>query len=104
MTNKNEQVEYLGQWVDRSSFRTFIYNETGQKLVESYDQYLADISSGLWWPTKEKTAQKESDLAPLNAENSTATAVIDAATAVDEVKVKREKTKNQFRQAQSLGL
>ncbi len=42
------QVLYLGRWVSREHFRAFVYNENGQYLAKSYDEYSKLISSGLW--------------------------------------------------------
>ena len=42
------QVLYLGRWVPRDSFRAFVYNSSGQKLCNSYDDYEKAISSGAW--------------------------------------------------------
>lgn len=50
---KDNQVLYLGRWVSQSHFRTFIYNESGQRLVNSYDEYMKAIESGLWFSEKE---------------------------------------------------
>lgn len=49
---------YLGQIVDKKYFRTFVYSMNGKKkLVESWDEYERDMSSGLWFSTQED-AQK----------------------------------------------
>lgn len=45
---EDTQVLYLGRWVPKSHFKTFIYNSTDKKLVKSYDEYSQHISSGLW--------------------------------------------------------
>lgn len=47
------QVLYLGRWVPRDSFRVFVYNTSGQKLCNSYDEYQKLISSGTWWAEKQ---------------------------------------------------
>lgn len=44
----DSQVLYLGRWVSRQHFKTFVYNKAGQKLVKSYDEYCHAIASGLW--------------------------------------------------------
>lgn len=51
---KEPQVNYLGRWVDKKHFRTFVYNKTEQKLATSYDEYLKLIESGLWFSQKEE--------------------------------------------------
>jgi len=54
------QFQYLGRWVDKHNFRTFIYNEKGdQKLAESYKEYESLISSGIWFSSKEDASQKK---------------------------------------------
>ena len=46
------QVNYNGRWVDKEHFRAFVYNETEQKLAESYKQYEDLIATGLWFDSK----------------------------------------------------
>lgn len=47
-----EMVKYLGRIVPKEGFRVFIYNiNKEQKLVESWEEYLKEISSGLWHPS-----------------------------------------------------
>jgi|GEM_PF-3324574 len=46
------QIEYMGRWVDKAHFRVFVYNETEQKITDSYEEYEKMISSGLWFDTK----------------------------------------------------
>ncbi len=48
MSTVDGQVLYLGRWVPRNSFRAFVYNSTGTKLCESYDEFEQCISSGVW--------------------------------------------------------
>ena len=45
----DQQVLYLGRWVSKEHFRTFIYNGSEQKLVESYAEYERELASGLWF-------------------------------------------------------
>lgn len=54
-----EQVEYLGRWVDRKHFRAFVYNQSEQKLANSYDEYQELVASGLWFSTKEDALKVE---------------------------------------------
>lgn len=42
------QVLYLGRWVSKEHFRTFVYSKDGKKLAKSYDEYCQLISSGIW--------------------------------------------------------
>lgn len=42
------QVLYLGRWVSKDHFRTFVYSKDGKKLAKSYDEYCQLISSGIW--------------------------------------------------------
>ena len=42
------QVLYLGRWVSREHFRAFVYNNEGQKLAKSYQEFSDLVSSGLW--------------------------------------------------------
>lgn len=46
---------YLGKLVSKQNFRVFIYgpNES-KKLVNSWDEYEAHMSSGVWFATREE--------------------------------------------------
>lgn len=46
-----QQVEYLGRWVDRTTFCAFVYNGSEQKLAKNYNEYEELIASGIWFPT-----------------------------------------------------
>lgn len=46
------QVLYLGRWINKSTFRAFVYNEDGEKLANSYAEYESLIASGLWLAEK----------------------------------------------------
>ncbi len=46
------QVLYLGRWVSREFFRAFVYNSTGQKMANSYQEFSDLISSGIWFADK----------------------------------------------------
>lgn len=51
---QEEMVMYDNRIVPKANFRVFIYNtKNEQKLVESWDEYQAEISSGLWFAKKE---------------------------------------------------
>lgn len=52
------QVMYLTRWVSRNNFRAFVYNETEQKLANSYDEYTSLIESGLWFSQKEDVGKE----------------------------------------------
>lgn len=53
------QVLYLGRWVDKKHFRTFVYDEKGnQKLVNSYQEYESLMAGGIWYPSKPDASQK----------------------------------------------
>lgn len=54
---EGESVIYLGRAVSKNGFRVFVYSLTEQKLVESWDEYIDHISSGVWFATMED-AQK----------------------------------------------
>ena len=46
---------YMGRWVDREYFRTFVFSApdalkgTQKKLAKSWDEYQSLIASGLWF-------------------------------------------------------
>lgn len=48
----DSQVLYMGRWVPREHFRAFVYNSTGQKIAESYQEFSDLISSGIWFAEK----------------------------------------------------
>lgn len=52
--NKHEgQFEYLGRWVDKSTFRAFVYNKNNEStLADSYEKYESLILSGVWFDSK----------------------------------------------------
>lgn len=49
---RTEYVVYQGRKVEKQNFRVFVYNREGQKLVNSYDEYLQEIKSGKWFEAK----------------------------------------------------
>lgn len=55
----DKQVLYLGRWVDREHFCTFVYNSTGQHLAKSYDEFSRLIATGAWFATKEDVIKAE---------------------------------------------
>lgn len=50
----NPQVFYCDRWVDRDSFRAFVYSTSDLKLANSYKEYENLIATGLWFDTKAK--------------------------------------------------
>lgn len=58
MNNSGGQFEYLGKWVNKNHFRAFVYNQNHEeKLADSYDEFEALISSGIWFATKELASE-----------------------------------------------
>lgn len=56
---KDEQFLYLGRWVNKSTFRAFVYDKEGkQKLANSYDEFEKLTTSGIWFITKDDALQK----------------------------------------------
>lgn len=45
----DSQILYNGRWVPREHFRAFVYNHGTEKLVNSYDEFMKMIASGLWF-------------------------------------------------------
>jgi hypothetical protein len=43
-----KQVFYNGRWINKKYFRAYVYNETDEKLANTYDEYEKLIGSGLW--------------------------------------------------------
>ena len=65
------QVLYMGRWVSKEHFKAFVYNNTGQMLAKSYQEFINLISSGVWQaePLKaESVSQIEDDnVVPIKA-------------------------------------
>ncbi len=64
------QVLYHKRWVSRDHFRVFVYNESGQKLANSYDEYNKLIESGLWFSTKNEIGTIKRSRKAKNGANS----------------------------------
>ncbi len=59
------QVLYKGRWVSREFFRAFVYNSTGQRIAESYQEFSDLISSGIWFADKlDETSNNVVDIKP----------------------------------------
>ena len=56
---ESPQVFYQSRWVNRDNFRVFVYSETEQKLVNSYQEYSDLIESGVWFSTQEEVGTKQ---------------------------------------------
>lgn len=54
IVNEHEgQFQYLGRWVDKGTFRAFVYDENGeQKLANTYDEFETLTTSGIWFESK----------------------------------------------------
>jgi hypothetical protein len=53
-----EQVEYLGQWVSKEHFRAWVYNATGRKIANTWDEFAKLIDSGLWFASQDEVNAK----------------------------------------------
>lgn len=89
------QVPYLDRWVQRDHFCAFVYNGSEQRLAKSYDEFTNLIASGLWFDRPD-----HADRVILKVANSTP---LESPAPVEEVKVKKSGSKNQFKAASSLG-
>lgn len=57
---KGETVLYDGRVVSKEGFRAFIYGMDGKtKLVNSWDEFQESMSSGLWFPSKDKIPKRK---------------------------------------------
>jgi hypothetical protein len=75
---KGEIVIYNGRPIPKEGFRTFVYGPNdAQRLVESWEEYEANIASGVWFSSKEQV------IAPLP--------VVSSAPILEELKPKEEK-------------
>ncbi len=71
MQEAENEVVYNGQRILKHQFRAFIYGHEGQKkLVNSWDEFEAHLSTSLWFkshedsiptPTKKKHSKDSSD-------------------------------------------
>lgn len=43
------QFKYQGRWVDKKTFRAFVYNGKEQKLANSYEEFIDLVGSGIWY-------------------------------------------------------
>jgi len=65
--NHESQFEFMGRWVNKAHFRSFVYDKQGgQRLANSYDEFVSLTSSGLWFASKEDASKKE-DVPPVEA-------------------------------------
>jgi hypothetical protein len=74
-SSKPQQVFYINRWVDKQNFRVFVYNEAGQRLANSYEEYEKLIMSGLWFSEKDKLSPKKGRKPRLKTLNSVDTEV-----------------------------
>jgi hypothetical protein len=68
MTVKNDSHEgqfmYLGRWVDKSTFRAFVYNEKGEhRLATNHKEFEDFTASGIWFPSRESIPVKAQTIA-----------------------------------------
>ncbi len=49
---KSEKVSYQGRMVPKEHFRVFVYNANGQKLANSYEEFLSLLASKEWFEKK----------------------------------------------------
>lgn len=66
--DRKKQCHYLGKWIDKEHFRAFVYNNSGKKLANSWDEFESLIGSGLWFDSassvpKEKTRKSKDAVA-----------------------------------------
>ena len=54
-----EQVEYLGRWVSKEHFRAWVYNATGRKIANTWDEFARLIDSGEWFASQEEIKKPE---------------------------------------------
>lgn len=53
MSNKDPDfVMYQGRRVDKNYFRVYVYGMDGQRLANTYNEYVALIDSGKWFSSK----------------------------------------------------
>jgi len=53
------QVLYLGRWVNKDHFRTFVYGTNKeQKLAKSYEEYTNLLETGDWFASMDEAKPK----------------------------------------------
>jgi hypothetical protein len=55
LPDETAQALYQGRWVDKSTFRVFVYSASDKKLANTYDEYCQLIETGLWFSSQEET-------------------------------------------------
>ena len=93
---EDKQVLYLGRWVSKKHFRTFVYNKNEQKLANSYEEYSELISSGLWFnqPVKENEIKETFNESELKESEE----LVEESDNIVEIKPKRgRKCRNQLK-------
>ena len=63
----DKQILYMGRWVSREHFAAFVYNNEGQKLAKSYQEFSDLVSSGIWQAEPLRTTEIESNVVPIKA-------------------------------------
>jgi len=54
-----DEVIYNGKRIQKKQFRAFIYGaEDKRKLVNSYDEFEANLATGIWFASKDKVPAK----------------------------------------------
>lgn len=52
-SSKADQFLYLDRWVDKASFRAFVYDRSGNsKLASNYKEFEDLTTSGIWFASK----------------------------------------------------
>lgn len=83
-------VNYMGNMVDKNSFRVFVYGVNGEKrLAESWEEYQDLICSGIWFTTKESAESVVTDV----KEDIKQIPIIEENEVVEEEKTKRKNKK-----------
>jgi hypothetical protein len=69
--SRDQQFLYLGRWVDKGTFRAFVYDAYGnEKLANNYNNFEKLIGSGEWFAVKpEKLQVKEKPKNALRADS-----------------------------------
>jgi hypothetical protein len=54
------QFQYCGRWVDKKTFRAFVYDKEGNEcLANSYNEFEQLTTNGIWFASKPQRKKKD---------------------------------------------
>lgn len=49
LPHRDDDILYQGRWVPREHFRVFVYSHTDEKLVNTHEEFVNAIATGVWF-------------------------------------------------------